>query len=106
MRDMKQALGLLIERATPNLSVDDLDALGGASELAAMQASNLATIMDACGALVANDSDGGWMQDRKEVSALMWHVSSVADSIVALIELSDRVDVLRTYRPQHQPATE
>lgn len=102
MRDIGQALSLLMSRAESNLSDEDLMTLGGASEVAEMQARNLARIMDGCGALVANDEDGGWMQDRDRVAALMWHVAAVADSIASLIDLSGRVDVIRAFRPKKE----
>lgn len=102
MRDMTTALRLLMNRAEPNLTEADLQELGGASDIAALQASNLASMMNGCGALVGNDVDGGWMQSKEEVSALMWHVASVAEGIAALIELQDRVDVIRNWGP-HKP---
>ena len=70
MRDIGQALSLLMSRAESNLSDEDLMTLGGASEVAEMQARNLAMIMEGCGALVASDEDGGWMQDRDRVKKM------------------------------------
>jgi hypothetical protein len=109
MINIGEATRLLMKRAGPHLTDEDLLTLGGASDLAHSQAANLATVMDGMAALIANDDGGGWISGKKDVAAMLWHLSGVAESISALIDMGDDAEVMRTYRtrrPQSEKAAE
>jgi len=94
MRNIGDPLRLLMERAGPHLSEDDLLALGGASDLAYYQAKNLGEMLGCLGVTISSSTSGNHFGNRDDLSVLLWHIAGTADSVAALIELNDSVDDL------------
>ena len=104
MRNIGEPMRLLMERAGPHLSDDDLMKLGGASDLAYCQSKHLADSLNCLGAMVGSNTDGDHFGHKDDLSALLWHIASTAEAVAALIELSDRVDTIRAFSPRkHHP---
>lgn len=107
MRDMQTAVCLLLDRAGPHLTREELQDLTTVSEQAEMQAHYLRTLAESIGCAVNQDgAQDGIFQSKAELSALMWHIAGTADTIAALIDISQRADCLLLARPYRQPGKE
>ena len=100
MRNIGEPMRLLMERAGPHLTEDDLRELGGASDVAYYQAKSLADSLHTLGAMISSNTDGDHFGHKDDLASLLWSIAGTADSIGALIELSETVDTLRTFRPR------
>ena len=87
--DFSTMVGLLLERAKPNLSRHELEWLrGGAGELAATLASQWRAMADEVGCLVAEDATSatraGSLQSGESVARLLFLMSSQFDLLAGL----------------------
>ncbi|MBN9696682.1 MAG: hypothetical protein J0L85_12875 [Zoogloea sp.] len=88
MRSFSTMLQLLVERAGPNLTEDDLKKLDGGCEMAALLLYNLKTVSDGISLLVGSDSNNsGGLQDRSDISEMMALYGMVLDLTWALQQM-------------------
>lgn len=87
MRSLSEMLKLLVERAAPNLTADDLEKLDGGCEMAGLLIWNMNTLANGIAALVASDERSGGLQRQDEVSDMMFLMSSVLDLAWGLQEM-------------------
>lgn len=97
MRSLSGMLQLLVERAAPNLTADDLKKLDGGCEMAGLLIWNMNTLANGIAMLVASDTESGGLQRQEEVSDMMFLTASLLDLAWALQQMEtvwlDRVPV-------------
>lgn len=95
--DFSTMVGLLLERARPNLSRHELEWLrGGAGELAATLASQWRGMADEVGCLVGQDATSttgaGSLQSGESVARLLFLMSSQFDLLAGLHDVQWRAE--------------
>lgn len=103
--DFSTMLGLLLERAKPNLSRRELEWLqGGAGDLAITLASQWRAMADEVGCLVAEDATSatraGSLQSGESVARLLFLMSSQFDLLAGLNCAQQRAaELVQSYGP-------
>ena len=90
----------LIERASENLSADDLAHISGMTEDAECMVRQIATLCDGLGCLVAADGENGKsagtgsFQTGDDLSNLLWAIGSMAAHAAGIFDAVSRADHL------------
>ena len=78
---------LLLEKAEPNLTIEQLNWLAnGANEIAFIELDNLHHVVESTACLVATDKEAGNFTDNDSVSILLHSIANQLDTIRALAE--------------------
>lgn len=79
------------------LSVEQLQSMCQSEQLA-IDLKNVALMMDRLAALSFDDKDGGYLQDREDVSAALWGFSSVIETLSSAVHISGEAAALLALR--------
>lgn len=89
VKNAANALNNLWEKASENLSKEELGWFAGLSSYATMEAKNLSGIVTSIGCLINADADEtGTFQDKFGISELLFSVSHQIDTIQGLVSIS------------------
>jgi hypothetical protein len=88
MSKFYSALELLWDKSADRLTREELERFANLDDDAALQASNIADILDNIAGLVANDGEYGAFQDKDSVSTLCWSLCYQLRQLPALITIS------------------
>ncbi|WP_341643708.1 hypothetical protein [Thauera sp. SDU_THAU2] len=98
MRNLRDAVFLLWEKAEDRLTLDEVSMFSGGMENAQHLAQDLAVICGSLAALVAEDSENGNagnFQNGEEVQALLRTLECGSDQVATLIGLARRAEPRR-----------
>ena len=95
MKNIDEVIRTLWDRAESHLTFDEVHSLCHAGEEALLMASQLTTVCDAMGSLIAEDQVSGAFSDGDSVSQLMWLLARQVDAIQALSRLGERAKTQR-----------
>jgi hypothetical protein len=88
MSKFYNALELLWDKSVDRLTREELEQFAKLDDVAALEVSNIADILDNIAVLVANDGGCGAFQDKDSVSTLCWSLCYQLRQLPALITLS------------------
>ncbi len=89
MKTLEEVVSLLWNRASDRLTFEELNGISQFAGDAPLMVRNLASVCGNLGALVAEDKDGAWFQDREALSQLLWSLQSQAETIHSLVRLKE-----------------
>lgn len=96
MRNIYDAMQLLVGRGLDRMNLDELKMLAGATDYAESEARRLSAVCSGVACLVMNDSmqspSAGNFQDGESVFGLLCSLSNGLDTIAALIHLGEEAE--------------
>lgn len=100
MRNLQSTIKLLLDKAGPHLSREELENLSTADEEVTRQTRHLRELAE----LIALAMDDPRVMEATPLAALFWHIAASADQIAALNDIANGADRLLWTREQRQRA--